>query len=200
MILANVNSEDNQMKTKVFRFFVLTVFCFILVSGAAAKSGFFIGVQGGWSMQKPNLEDVNFDSDSSFLYGARIGVKFMMFAVEANYFQVAHNLVAKDLIAFNWDGVEVDYNYLGINARVYIPLILVHPFLTVGYGSYSANLKDIAKDSNRAINLGVGVELQLGDKFSLMAEGKYHNVKVDIEGEELSLKNYTLSGGFNIYF
>ena len=77
---------------------------------------------------------------------------------------------------------------------------LVHPFLTVGYGSYSANLKDIAKDSNRAINLGVGVELQLGDKFSLMAEGKYHNVKVDIEGEELSLKNYTLSGGFNIYF
>lgn len=188
------------MPKRTVRFFILIVFCFVFASGAFAKSGFFIGLQGGWSMQKPNLEEVKFDSDSTFLYGARIGVKFMMFAIEANYFQAAHNLVVKELVAFDWDGVEVAYNYLGINARVYIPLILVHPYLTAGYGSYSANLKDIAKDSNRGINLGVGVELQLGDKFSLMAEGKYHYVKVDIEDSELSLKNYTLSGGFNIYF
>jgi len=184
----------------MFRFFVLMVFCVVSVSVATAQSGFFIGVQGGWSMQEPSLEEVNFDSDSSFLYGARIGVKFMMIAVEANYFQAAHNLVVKELVAFDWDGVEVDYNYLGINARVYIPLILVHPYFTVGYGSYSANLKDIGKDSSRGINLGLGVELHLGKKFSLMAEGKYHNAKVDIEGDDLKLKNYTLSGGFNIYF
>jgi opacity protein-like surface antigen len=188
------------MNNRVFRLFVLMVFSVILVTGAAAKSGFFIGVQGGWSMQKPSFEEVKFDSDSSFLYGARIGVKFMMFAIEANFFQAAHNLVVKELVAFDWDGVEVDYNYLGINARVYIPLILVHPYFTVGYGSYSANLKDIGKDSNRGINVGVGVEVQLGDKFSLMAEGKYHNVKVDIQESEMELKNYTLSGGFNIYF
>jgi opacity protein-like surface antigen len=172
----------------------------ILVSGAAAKSGFFIGFQGGWSMQKPSFEEVKFDSDSSFMYGARIGVKFMMIAVEANFFQAAHNLVLKELVAFNWDGVEADYSYLGINARVYIPLVLVHPYFTVGYGYYSANLKDIDKDTNTGINLGIGVELQLGDKFSLMAEGKYHNVKVDILESEMDLKNYTLSGGFNLYF
>ena len=188
------------MKRRAFRFFVLVVFCVILASGATAKSGFFIGVQGGWSMQKPSFEEVKFNSDSSFLYGARVGVKFMMFAVEANFFQAAHNLVVKELVGLHFDGVEVDYNYLGINARVYIPLILVHPYFTVGYGWYSANLKDIGKDSNRGINLGIGVELQLGDKFSLMAEGKYHNVKVDIDESEWGLKNYTLSGGFNIYF
>ncbi len=188
------------MHKKAIRFFILMVFCFVFVSGASAKNGFFIGIQGGWSMQKPSLEEVTFDSDSSFLYGARIGLKFMMFAVEANYFQAAHNLVVKELVAFDWDGVEVDYNYLGVNLRVYIPLILVHPYFTVGFGSYSANLKNIDKDSNRGINLGLGVELQLGDKFSLMAEGKYHNVKVEIEDSELKLKNYTLSGGFNIYF
>jgi opacity protein-like surface antigen len=176
------------------------VFCVILVSGATAKSGFFIGIQGGWSMQKPSLEEVKFDSDSSFLYGARIGVKFMIFAVEANYFQAAHNLVVRELVAFDWDGVEVDYNYLGVNARVYFPLILVHPYFTVGYGSYTAKLKDIGKDSNRGINLGLGVEVQLGDKFSLMAEGKYHIVKVEIDESDLELKNYTLSGGFNFYF
>lgn len=188
------------MNNRAFRFFVLIVFCVILTTGAFAKSGFFIGVQGGWSLQKPSLEEVNFESDSSFLYGARIGVKFMMFAVEVNYFQAAHNLVVKELVAFNWDGVEVDYHYLGINARVYIPLIVVHPYFTIGYGNYSAKLKDIDKGTNRGINVGVGVEIQLGDKFSLMAEGKYHNVNVDIEESELKLKNYTLSGGFNIYF
>jgi opacity protein-like surface antigen len=188
------------MVNRAVRLFVLIGFCFVITAGASAKSGFFIGLQGGWSMQKPNLEEVNFDSDSTFMYGARVGVKFMMFAVEANYYQAAHNLVVKELVAFHWDGVEVDYNYLGINARVYIPLIVVHPYFTVGYGSYSANLKDIGKDSNRGINVGVGVEVQLGDKFSLMAEGKYHNIKVDIDESELELKNYTLSGGFNIYF
>jgi opacity protein-like surface antigen len=188
------------MHNKALRILVLIVFFAVLNSGAAAKSGVFIGFQGGWSMQKPSLEEVNFDSDSSFLYGARIGVKFMMFAVEANYFQAAHNLVLKELAAFDWGGVEVDYNYLGVNARLYIPLVLVHPYLTAGYGSYSAKLKGIGKDSNSGVNLGLGVELQLGDKFSLMAEGKYHHAKVDIEGEELKLKNYTLSGGFNIYF
>ena len=73
----------------------------------------------------------------------------MMFAIEANFFQAAHNLVAKDIVAFDWDGVEVDYNYLGINGRVYIPLIVVHPYITVGYGSYSAKLKDIAKSRKR---------------------------------------------------
>jgi opacity protein-like surface antigen len=188
------------MQRRWIRFLAPMVFCVILASGASAQSGFFIGVQGGWSMQKPSLEEVKFDSDSTFLYGARVGVRFMMFAIEANYFQAAHNLVVKELAALNWDGVDVDYNYLGINARVYIPLILVHPYFTVGYGSYSAKLKDIGKDSNRGINLGLGVELHLGDKFSLMAEGKYHKVKVNIEGEDLNLKNYTLSGGFNIYF
>jgi opacity protein-like surface antigen len=188
------------MKRKAFRFCILVAFCVILASGATAKNGFFIGVQGGWSMQKPSFEEVKFDSDSTFLYGARAGVRFMMFAVEANFFQASHNLVLKELAAFDWDGVDVDYNYLGINARVYIPLILVHPYFTVGYGSYSAKLKDLGKDSNRGINLGIGVELQLGDKFSLMAEGKYHNVKVEIDESEWEFKNYTLSGGFNIYF
>jgi opacity protein-like surface antigen len=188
------------MKNKVFRSFALIAFCCVLATGASAKNGFFIGLQGGWSMQKPNLEEVNFESDSTFMYGARIGVKFMVFAVEANFFQSAHNIVVKDLLGFEWDGVAVDYNYLGINARVYIPLVIVHPYFTAGYGSYSANLKDIGKDSDRGINVGLGVELNIGDTFSLMAEGKYHKVTVDIEETELELKNYTLSGGFNIYF
>ncbi len=188
------------MRRKIFRMFVLTALSVLIVSNAGAQGGFFFGIQGGWSSQKPGLDEVEFNSDRTFLYGARVGVKFMMLAVELNYFQAAHNLKVKELLTFDWHDREIDYNYLGLNLRVYIPLVLVHPYFTAGYGNYSADIKDIGKDKNRGINVGIGVELHLGDKFSLMAEGKYHRVEVDIEDSDLKLDNYTLSGGFNIYF
>jgi opacity protein-like surface antigen len=188
------------MRKKVFQMFVLTALSALIVSSANAQGGFFIGLQGGWSSQKPGLDDVEFNSNTTFLYGARVGVKFMMVAVELNYFQAAHNLEVKELLTFDWNDRDIDYNYLGLNVRVYIPLILVQPYFTAGYGNYSANIKDIGKDKNRGINVGIGVELGLGDKFSLMAEGKYHRVELDIEETDLKLNNYTLSGGFNFYF
>jgi len=185
------------MRKKVFQMFVLTALSALIVSGANAQGGFFIGLQGGWSSQKPGLDDVEFNSNTTFLYGARVGVKFMMVAVELNYFQAAHNLEVKELLTFDWNDRDIDYNYL---VRIYIPLVIVHPYLTAGYGNYSANIKDIGKDKNRGINVGIGVELGLGDKFSLIAEGKYHRVELDIEENDLKLNNYTLSGGFNFYF
>jgi opacity protein-like surface antigen len=191
---------ERRMKKRVFRMFVLTALSALIVSNASAQGGFFFGVQGGWSSQKPSLEDVKFNSDTTFLYGARVGVKFMMVAVELNYFQAAHSLEAKELLTFDWHNREIDYNYLGLNVRVYIPLVLIHPYFTAGYGNYSANIKNIGKDKNRGINVGLGLELHLGDKFSLMAEGKYHRVEVNIEDNDLKLDNYTLSGGINIYF
>jgi opacity protein-like surface antigen len=180
--------------------FLLALFCFMFVGGTAAGSNFFIGVQGGWSSQKPKIADMKFDSDTSFLYGARAGVKFMMLALEANYFQAAHNLLAKDGMAFDWNGREIDYSYLGLNLRVYFPLVIIHPFLTAGYGYYRAHIKDVGKDREKGFNFGAGAELRLGDKFSLLAEGKYHRVTLNIDESELKLGDFTLSGGFNIYF
>lgn len=186
---------------KILRGFVLMLFCFMfVVPETVSGSIFFIGVQGGWSSQKPKLTNVEFNSDTSFMYGVRAGVKFMMLALEANYFQAAHNLIVKDGIAFDWDEREIDYSYLGLNLRGYVPLVLVHPYFTVGYGYYKANIKGIGKDSDKGFNVGLGAELSLGDKFSLLAEGKYHRVKVNIDGSELKLGDFTLSGGFNIYF
>jgi hypothetical protein len=40
----------------------------------------------------------------------------------------------------------------------------------------------------------------LGKSFSLLAEGRYHHVKVDIDDETLKLGNFTLAGGLNFYF
>jgi hypothetical protein len=188
------------MRKKFFQIFFLTALSALIVSNANAQGGFFFGVQGGRSSQKPSLSDVEFDSNTTFLYGARVGLKLLMVAVELNYFRAAHNLEVRELLTFDWDGQEIDYNYLGLNVRVYIPLVLVHPYFTAGLGNYSANIKDIGKDKNRGINVGIGVELGLGNKFSLIAEGKYHRVEVDIEENDLKLDNYTLSGGINFYF
>lgn len=187
-------------KKRILGGFFLTLFCFMFVTGTASGSIFFIGAQGGWSSQKAKLTNVEFDRDTGFLYGARIGVKILMLAFEANYFQAAHNLEIENFIGFSWDGKEIDYSYLGLNLRVYVPMIIVHPYLTAGYGYYTANIQDIGKDRDRGFNVGVGLELRLGDKFSLLAEGKYHKVKVKIDEAELKLGDFTLSGGLNIYF
>ncbi len=189
------------MKQKrIFWGFIMMLFCFMFVNGTASGSIFFIGIQGGWSSQKPKLQNVEFNSDTSFLYGARAGVKFMILALEANFFQAAHNLAVNDGIGFDWDGREIDYSYLGLNLRVYFPLPVVHPYFTVGYGFYTASIKDIGKDTEKGFNVGLGLELSLGDEFSLLAEGKYNRVSVNIDERELEVGDFTLSGGFNIYF
>ncbi|MHB8095862.1 MAG: outer membrane beta-barrel protein, partial [Candidatus Aminicenantales bacterium] len=68
------------------------------------------------------------------------------------------------------------------------------------YGYYTADIHDFGKDKNGGFNAGAGVELILGKNFSLSAEGKYHHVKLNVDAQNLSLGNFTLSGGLNFYF
>jgi hypothetical protein len=165
-----------------------------------AASGFYIGPYLGFSSQKPTLTGVEFDRDTTFLYGARIGFKFLMLSIEANYFKAVHNLMLKEFATFAWGGQEVDYQYLGLNAKIFFPILFLHPYLTGGYGIYTADISTIGKDSDKGFNFGLGLEIHIGKKFSLLAEGKYHNVGVDIQTRKLKLGDFTLAGGFNIYF
>ena len=161
----------------------------------------YLGIQGGVSRQKASVSGVKFDADSSFLYGVRAGVRVMTLAVELNYFQAAHNLFTGSLALPGWNDREVDYNYLGVNVRwTILPLPVIHPFLTVGYGYYTADVQNIDKDKSGGFNVGAGVELMLGKSFSLLAEGKYHRVSMDIDAERMKLGNFTLSGGLNFTF
>ncbi len=161
----------------------------------------YLGLQGGVSRQKASVSGIKFDADSSFLYGVRAGVTILSLAVELNYFQAAHNLFTGSLALPGWNDREIDYNYLGVNVRWNIlPLPVVHPFLTVGYGYYTADVRNIDKDRSGGFNAGAGVELMLGKSFSLLAEGKYHHVKLDVDSETMKLGNFTLSGGLNFYF
>ena len=174
---------------------------FVLCLVPKAQAGFlYFGPQGGLSMQKAKFSDITFSTDTSFLYGIKAGAKFMMFAVELNYFQAAHNLDANDISVPMWQDRKVDYSYLGANVRWIVSIHVDQPYLTAGYGFYTADIHDIDKDRNGGFNVGAGIELMLGEKFSLSAEGKYHHVTLDINTESFKVGGFSLTGGFNIYF
>lgn len=175
----------------------------LLLAGApsaSARNGFFLGIQGGYSAQKPGLLGIEFNTDTSLLYGVRAGFKFLMIAVEANYFQAAHNLSVKDLLTLSWGGKNVDYNYLGLNVKFFFPLLIFQPYITGGYGYYTADIKTIDKDTNKGLNGGLGIEIHLGGRLSVLAEGKYHHVNLDIAQRKLKIGDWTLCGGLNFYF
>lgn len=179
---------------------LILISLFVLTSPHFARGGVYLGLQGGFSAQKPSLKDVDFNTDTTYFYGLRAGVKFMMMALELNYFQASHNLELSDIVGFEWGGRDIDYNFVGLNLKYFFPLMTVHPYITAGYGYYTADIQDIDKDTEKGYNLGVGVELVLGRKFSLLAEGKYHFVNFNIDDRELEVGDFTFSGGFNIYF
>jgi len=176
------------------------LFTIMLVSNAFSLVSIYAGVQGGYSAQKPSFENVHFDTNTTFIYGLRGGVKVLNFAFELNYFKAVHNIEMEDFILFNWDGLENDYSFIGLNFKYIFALLILQPYLTVGYGYYTADIHNIDKDNEGGYNLGLGLEVMFGKKFSLLVEGKYHHVTVDIENFELGLGDFTVCGGLNIYF
>jgi hypothetical protein len=171
-----------------------------LLLAGNAYGQFYLGLDGGVSSQKLTLEDVKFDSDTSFVYGLRLGFNFLFLAVEGQYFQVSHNMTLSDFPEIGWGDRNVNYNYLGLNGKLFLPIPIVRPYFILGYGYYTANVKDIGKDSVTDVNFGIGVELKLGQSFGILGEGKYHSGIFAIDESDLAVKNYTLTGGLNFYF
>lgn len=173
---------------------------FSLASYAHGQVGLYVGFQAGYSAQKPSLEGIEFTTDTAFLLGVRTGIRFLMVAIEAGYFQAAHNLEVEEFVTFEWAERQIDYSFVGINLKYFFSIPLINPFITVGFGYYTADIHNIDKDNEGGYNFGGGLELMLGKKLSLMAEAKYHNVSLDIENRDFKLGDFTLSGSINIYF
>jgi len=187
--------EENMKKCAVL---LLALILFLGIGGNAYGSKiFFIGLHGGMSSQKLDFKDLEFNRDTAFLYGLRAGFRILFFVIEGNYYQAAHNISIAD---FDLDERKIDYNHLGLSLRLFLPFPLVNPYLTFGYGKYSAKIKDLGDDSNSGYNIGLGVEFHLGKKFSLLGEGKYNNVGLNIEDDDLKIENFTLHVGLNFYF
>lgn len=183
---------------------------FLLFTTGLRAQKLYLGIQVGYSTQKPslpNVTDISFDSDASFFYGFRAGVKFMNLALEANYLRSAYELIQKGIgDEIDWDGKELNYSFLGVNLKFFPfsiplpPIASLHPYATAGYGIYGANIKDIKeKDNKGGYNVGAGLELKIS-KLSLLAELKYRHGKVVLEGEDVALGNFSFSAGVNLYF
>ncbi len=184
---------------KKIRGLLLLVVIFLCVSNGNAQTGFFLGFQGGFSAQKPSLKDIEFNTDTTFLYGLRAGVKVWMIAFEVNFFQAAHNMELEEVLTLDWDGRQVNYNFIGGNLKYFFPLTIFHPYISFGYGYYTADLFQIDKDTDRGYNFGLGLEIHLGKKISILAEGRYHRVKLDLDNRDLQIGDFTFIGGFSFY-
>jgi hypothetical protein len=176
----------------------------LLLLGAAvgrsyALVGIYVGGFGGISSQKLSFSDVKFDTDTTFLYGLRLGAQVAMFALELNYYRAGHNIAMADFFLFNWDGMENDTSFLGANLRVMFPLAAVRPFLALGYGYYTADVKSIDKDTEGGFNIGAGLEVKLG-KLAIIGEGKYNRVTLKLSDLDVGLRHFTFSVGLNYYF
>jgi len=182
------------------RFIVMAAVLLLWVPNIAAVGNFYFGIQGGFSAQKPSLKDVEFNTDTTFLVGARAGFKLLRMAVEVDYFQASHNLELGEFVTLDWGDRELNYSFLGINLKYFFSLLLIRPYITAGYGNYKADLQGSDEDTKKGYNFGLGIELGLGKKFSVLAEGKYHRVKLDIQEKDLDLGDFTFCLGINIYF
>ena len=174
----------------------------LLITNAHAFLGLYFGLQGGWAQEKATFESIKFNTDTSFLYGVKAGIRSANVALELDYHQVAHNLNPANP-ADTWAGRKVDYSYIGLNLRWLFSLLFLNPYLTGGYGYYTADIQSVDTQKKGGFNVGAGLELRLGRKFALVAEGKYHRASFDVQAGTvgtLTLNHWTLSGGFNLYF
>ena len=186
------------MKRKIVLLGILIV-CLFGSGNLFGDGMFFIGIQGGWSQQSIDIRDVEFDKNTAFLYGARVGIRILTFVVEGNFYQAAHNIEASNIVNL-WDTRKINTNYLGVNVRLFLPFPIVNPYLTLGYGTYTADIKDIGKDKRGGWNAGLGLEAFLGKKLSLLGEARYNTGNFEIETEEINIKNFTFHFGINFYF
>lgn len=175
----------------------------MLLGAAAGRSYALVGVYaggfGGISSQKLSFDDVTFDSDTTFLYGLRLGVQAAMFALELNYYRAGHNIAMDDFLLFSWDGMENDTSFIGANLRVMFPFAVFRPFFALGYGYYTADVKNIDKDTEDGFNFGAGLEVKLG-KLAIIGEGKYNLVNLNLDDLDVGLRHFTFTAGLNFYF
>ncbi len=180
---------------------IVVIAAVLFMTGSAfGQVGFYLGLDGGVSSQHLDLDDVEFDRDTTFVYGIKAGIRVLFLGFEVQYFQASHNINVTDFPDFGWADRKVNYNYTGINGKIFLPIPIVSPYLALGYGTYKVKLEDLDEDKTANFNFGLGLELKLGRHFALQAEWKYHPSSVTLDNEDLKINDYTLVGGLHFYF
>jgi len=183
------------MKKSLLSLVICGVFLLAAVS-IPANAQFYLGVRGGLSNQNAKAGEIEFDRNSTFLYGAQVGLKFLGLAVEGQFYRADHGLLEGDAQADIEP--EMDYYYLGVNGKLGISLAIIYPYVTVGYGNYSVDLKGLGKKSDTAFNVGAGAEVTLG-KVGIFGEVRYTDFSVEIESLDWDFGGLDFHFGLNIH-
>jgi len=173
----------------------------LAVTAAPARGQFYVGVRGGASNENASrtggaLGKIDFDSSSAFLYGAQIGFKLSAVAVEGEIYRADHNLMQSGL---STSAVDMNYYYVGVNVKLGIPLVVLYPYVTAGYGRYSAKLSSIGQGSDSAFNVGAGAELTIG-RIGVFAEARYTDFGFDLANLSWDFGGLDLHFGLNVHF
>jgi len=172
----------------------------MIVPGLWGQTGLYLGSKLGFTSSSLRLGDLKQDWGTSFLYGAGAGMKIFNFGIELNYFRTFHNLETEEISVLDWDATKLGYHYLGLNGKFFFPLVLIHPYLTGGLGTYFAKMRDIGEDHSRGFNLGAGLEIHLGPKWAVCGEGRYHHVNLVLDEVDVKIRDFTFAAGLHFYF
>lgn len=178
-------------KKKLLLFFLFWT-NLILPLQAHLTFGFFLGQ----SWQKPDYREIQFNLDTRWAYGLRAGIKILFLGLEAQYFQVAHNLNLKETSHW-WHNRQVDFSYAGLAAKTYFSLIFFYPYVSVGYGYCGISIADLIEEKKGGFNFGVGFEISLTEKILLQAEGRFYRPSLMIEQLDFHLNDFVVTGGLN---
>jgi opacity protein-like surface antigen len=181
---------------------VIAAAVIMAASAVPARGQFYIGVRGGTANQDASrsggLTDIDFDKDSAFLYGGQIGFKFSLLAIEGVIYKSDYNLLSSDS-SIPSEGIEMDSYFYGVNGKLGIPLVVVYPYITVGYGVHTADLAEFGKDSAAAWNAGAGVQVKLG-MVALFGELRYTDFTLELDNLDWDFGGLELHFGLNILF
>ena len=181
---------------------ILITAALLLCGGEALAQEFYLGIKFGLSSQVPKFEgeEIEYNVDTRTLYGFRLGLGTERVALEVSYHQADHFLEAKTEVEEGLERLKLNFNWTGLNLLVFLPVPVVEPFLTGGYGTYGVTLGDVDKDRSWGWNLGLGAAARLGGSLSLGIEGRYHKVKFTLGERSLDLSDWAGNISLNFHF
>ncbi len=181
---------------------ICIVMVLVFLSGEALAQEFYLGIKFGLSAQNPKFEgeDVEYNIDTRTLYGFRLGLGTERVALEVSYHQADHFLEAKTEVPEGLERLKLNFNWTGLNLLVFLPVPVVEPFLSGGYGTYGITLSDLDKDRSWGWNLGLGAAARLGSALSIGIEGRYHKVKFTLDDRNLDLSDWAGNISLNFHF
>jgi opacity protein-like surface antigen len=186
----------------VKKIIVLIAWVALLFSMAGVQAGEYVnGIYLGGKL------GVNYSRASGVISAPNKGT--IAYVLQGGYLQGGYIFESKTLVLgvgsyFDWNpldthdnGVAYGSRTFGFDTKVGLPLGSWMPYAKLGYG-YSTGTKDLGAVAQNSLNAAFGLEYKIAPQWSLLGEYKTD----DFGGKNVatSIKNKTISFGFNYYF